>query len=153
MDSQDIAMSTTPTDTTTEMPVALNNVTTPEQVDVQTTSEQEIEEGQLTLDVYQTADDVIVLSTIAGVKSPDLEVTLNNDLLTIRGSRTNPSEAKQEDYFYSENYWGKFSRSVIIPVDVDGDKVRAELKDGILKVVLPKATRAKTKRIKISNAR
>ena len=146
-------MSITPTDTTTEMPVAPTNVAAPEQIEVQNTSEQEVEEGQLTLDVYQTADDVIVLSTIAGVKSPDLEVTLNNDLLTIRGSRTNPSDAKQEDYFYSENYWGKFSRSVIIPVDVDGDKVRAELKDGILKVVLPKATRAKTKRIKISSGR
>ncbi|MFO0704707.1 MAG: Hsp20/alpha crystallin family protein [Candidatus Andersenbacteria bacterium] len=123
------------------------------QVPVTQTQESEEEEGQLTIDVYQTPDDVVVLSTIAGVKSADLEITLNNDLLTIRGSRTNPAEAKQEDYFYQENYWGTFSRSVILPVDVDGDKVRAELKDGVLKVLLPKATKAKTKRIKVSSAR
>ena len=116
-------------------------------------SKTEDEEGQLTLDIYQTADDVVVLSTIAGVKPADLEVTLNNDLLTIRGSRSNPAEAKQEDYFYQENYWGKFSRSVILPVDVDGDKVRAELKDGVLKVLCPKATRAKTKRIRVAASR
>jgi HSP20 family protein len=113
----------------------------------------EEEEGQLTLDVYQTPDDVVILSTIAGVKPADLEVTLNNDLLTIRGSRSNPSEAKPEDYFYTENYWGKFSRSVILPVDVDGDKVRAELKDGVLRVTAPKATKAKTKRIRVATSR
>lgn len=117
----------------------------------ETTTEEE--EGQLTLDVYQTPDDVVILSTIAGVKPADLEVTLNNDLLTIRGSRSNPSDAKPEDYFYTENYWGKFSRSVILPVDVDGDKVRAELKDGVLKVVAPKATKAKTKRIRVATSR
>jgi HSP20 family protein len=122
------------------------------EVQDQTATETE-EEGQLTIDVYQTPDDVIVLSTIAGVKSADLEITLNNDLLTVRGKRSNPAEAKPEDYFYQENYWGSFSRSVILPVDVDGDKVRAELKDGILKVMLPKATRAKTKRIKVLNGR
>ena len=124
-----------------------------EQIQVTQTQDTEEEEGQLTIDVYQSPDDVVVLSTIAGVKSPDLEITLNNDLLTIRGSRTNPAEAKQEDYFYQENYWGNFSRSVILPLDVDGDKVRAELKDGVLKVILPKATKAKTKRIKVSNPR
>lgn len=122
-------------------------------VEVETTTDTGEEEGQLTLDIYQTPDDVMVISTIAGVKSADLEVTLNNDLLTIRGERTNPSDAAQEDYFYQENYWGKFSRSVILPVDVDGDKVRAEIKDGVLRVILPKATRAKTKKIKVTNSR
>jgi len=122
-------------------------------IEVETTESAAEEEGQLTLDIYQTPDDVVVISTIAGVKGADIEVTLNNDLLTIRGSRVNPAEAKQEDYFYQENYWGKFSRSVILPVDVDGDKVRAELKDGVLKVLLPKATRAKTKKIKVTSSR
>lgn len=141
------------------MPKTNQNITTTkpntapaEQVSVNTTQETE-EEGQLTIDVYQTPDDVVVLTTIAGVRAADLEITLNNDLLTIRGSRTNPSDAKPEEYFYQENYWGNFSRSVILPVDVDGDKVRAEMKDGVLKVLLPKATKAKTKRIKVVNGR
>ena len=124
-----------------------------EEVEVAQSEQENEEEGQLTLDVYQTPDDVVVLSTIAGVKSADLEVTLNNDLLTIRGARQNPADVAQENYFYQENYWGKFSRSVILPVDVDGDKVRAELKDGVLRVVLPKATKAKTKKIKVASTR
>lgn len=124
-----------------------------EEIAVDNQNTEEEEEGQLTIDVYQTPDDVVVLSTIAGVKSSDLEITLNNDLLTIRGARTNPSDAKPEEYFHQENYWGSFSRSVILPVDVDGDKVRAEMKDGVLKVLLPKATRAKTKTIKVTNSR
>jgi HSP20 family protein len=144
MKTTDQTLSYTPSQENSAQDVAL---------EVKNTSQTEEEEGQLTIDVYQTPDDVVVLSTIAGVKNADLEITLNNDLLTIRGSRSNPAEAKQEDYFYQENYWGNFSRSVILPVDVDGDKVRAELKDGVLKVLLPKATKAKTKKIKVINGR
>jgi HSP20 family protein len=144
MKTTDQTLSYTPSQETPAQDAAL---------EVKNTGQTEEEEGQLTIDVYQTPDDVVVLSTIAGVKNADLEITLNNDLLTIRGSRSNPADAKQEDYFYQENYWGNFSRSVILPVDVDGDKVRAELKDGVLKVLLPKATKAKTKKIRVSNAR
>ena len=129
-----------------ETPVATGTET--EKTDVETE-----DEGQLTIDVYQTPNDVVVLTTIAGVRSADLEITLNNDLLTIRGARQNPADAKAEDYFYQENYWGNFSRSVILPVDVDVDRVRAELKDGILKVLLPKTTKAKTKRIRVTNGK
>lgn len=130
-----------------EQPTAIEATET-EKTDVETE-----DEGQLTIDVFQTPNDVVVLTTIAGVRSADLEITLNNDLLTIRGVRENPAAAKTEDYFYQENYWGNFSRSVILPVDVDGDRVRAELKDGILKVLLPKTTKAKTKRIKVINGK
>ena len=153
LDLEQTLTSTPMNESTTTAEVPATDVEATEDIAVATSQETEEEEGQLTIDVYQTPDDVVVLSTIAGVKSADLEITLNNDLLTIRGSRTNPSTAKQEDYFYQENYWGTFSRSVILPVDVDGDKVRAELKDGVLKVLLPKATKAKTKRIKVSAPR
>jgi len=146
--NQENTMSTTQSPTT---PSITKDTAAAPEVNVDSPSEEE--EGQLTIDVYQTPDDVVVLSTIAGVKTAELEITLNNDLLTVRGTRENPADVKQEDYFYQENYWGNFSRSVILPVDVDGDKVRAELKDGVLKIVLPKATRAKTKKIKVSNGR
>ncbi len=132
---------------------AIEQTSAIEATDTEKTDVETEDEGQLTIDVYQTPNDVVVLTTIAGVRSADLEITLNNDLLTIRGARQNPAEAKVEDYFYQENYWGNFSRSVILPVDVDGDRVRAELKDGILKVLLPKTTKAKTKRIKVINGK
>jgi|SRR3990167_2048199 len=108
-------------------------------------------EGQLTLDVYQTKDNVVIKSTIAGVKSEDLDITIANDMVTIKGERKKEEEAKEEDYFYQECYWGSFSRSIILPVDIDVEGVEADLKDGILTVILPKAAKAKTKKIKIKS--
>jgi HSP20 family protein len=106
-------------------------------------------EGQLTIDMYQTKDNVIIKSTIAGVKPEDIDVTIANDMVTIRGERKRDFEASSEDYFYQECYWGSFSRSVVLPVDVDIENVSADLKDGILTVILPKAAKAKAKKIRV----
>jgi HSP20 family protein len=106
-------------------------------------------EGQLTIDMYQTKDNVIIKSTIAGVKPEDIDVTIANDMVTIRGERARDFEASSEDYFYQECYWGSFSRSVVLPVDVDIENVSADLKDGILTVILPKAAKAKAKKIRV----
>ena len=106
-------------------------------------------EGQLTIDMYQTKDNVIIKSTIAGVKPEDIDVTIANDMVTVRGERKRDFEASSEDYFYQECYWGSFSRSVVLPVDVDIDNVEADLKDGILTVILPKAAKARAKKIKV----
>jgi HSP20 family protein len=106
-------------------------------------------EGQLTIDMYQTKDNVIIKSTIAGVKPDDIDITIANDMVTIRGERSRDFEASAEDYFYQECYWGSFSRSVVLPVDVDIENVAADLKDGILTVVLPKAAKAKAKKIRV----
>jgi len=106
-------------------------------------------EGQLTIDMFQTKDNVVIKSTIAGVKPEDVDVTIANDMVTIRGERTRDFEASSEDYFYQECYWGSFSRSVVLPVDVDIESVAADLKDGILTVILPKAAKAKAKKIKV----
>jgi HSP20 family protein len=106
-------------------------------------------EGQLTIDMYQTKDNVIIKSTIAGVRPEDIDVTIANDMVTIRGERKRDFEASSEDYFYQECYWGSFSRSVVLPVDVDIENVGADLKDGILTVILPKAAKAKAKKIKV----
>src|SRR5258708_35734229 len=106
-------------------------------------------EGQLTIDMYQTKDNVIIKSTIAGVRPEDIDVTIANDMVTIRGERKRDFEASSEDYFYQECYWGSFSRSVVLPVDVDIENVGADLKDGILTVILPKAAKAKARKIKV----
>lgn len=106
-------------------------------------------EGQLTIDMYQTKDNVIIKSTIAGVRPEDIDVTIANDMVTIRGERKRDFEASSEDYFYQECYWGSFSRSVVLPVDVDIENVEADLKDGVLTVILPKAAKAKAKKVKV----
>jgi HSP20 family protein len=99
-------------------------------------------EGQLSVDVYQTADSLVIRSTIAGVKQDDLEITLNEDVVTIRGKRYQEDEVLKEDYFYQECYWGGFSRSIVLPVEVKAAEAKASLKNGVLTIVLPKSHRS-----------
>lgn len=106
-------------------------------------------EGQLSVDVYSTADEIVIKSTIAGVKSEEINIAINNDMLTIRGERAHEQEDAVEDYYYQECYWGGFSRSIILPLEVEADKVAASLKNGVLTIRLPKAKKAKSISIKI----
>lgn len=108
-------------------------------------------DGQLTIDVYQTPTEIVIKSTIAGVKSDAIDISMTNDMITIKGSRKKDEEAKEEDYYYQECYWGPFSRSIILPVDVEVDKAEAEMKNGILTIRLPKIEKVKTKKIMIKS--
>ncbi|HPI67042.1 MAG TPA: Hsp20/alpha crystallin family protein [bacterium] len=108
-------------------------------------------EGQLSVDVYQTQDEVIIKSTIAGVKPEDIDISIDNDTLTIRGSRQLEEIVAQEDYFYQECYWGGFSRSVVLPLEVKSEEVEATLKNGVLTIVLPKAKKNKSFAVKVKS--
>jgi len=102
------------------------------------------EEGQLAVDVAETAQEIIVISTIAGALTDTLEVSVHNDLLTIRGQRKPPASIKDSlSYFHKECFWGKFSRTIVLPVEVKGDLADAEYKNGILIVRIPKERRDK----------
>ncbi|MCX6779838.1 MAG: Hsp20/alpha crystallin family protein [Candidatus Magasanikbacteria bacterium] len=94
-------------------------------------------EGQLAIDVVQTQDEVIIVAPMAGCKAQNLELHLQNDVLTIRGERQSPFTV-DSDFFYRECYWGKFSRTIVLPVEVKVEMARAEFKNGILIVALPK---------------
>lgn len=107
------------------------------------------QEGQLTIDVYQTDSDIVIKSTIAGVKPEDLDIQINNDMVTVRGERRKEDEVRDEDYYYQECYWGAFSRSIILPVDVEANKAEAIMKNGILTLRLPKAETAKARKIQV----
>ncbi len=106
-------------------------------------------EGQLTIDVYQTENEIVIKSTIAGVRPEDLDVSINNDMVTIKGERKNEEEVMGENYYYQECYWGQFSRSVVLPVEVLAEKAEASLKNGILTIRLPKADMTKAKKIQV----
>lgn len=106
-------------------------------------------EGQLTIDVYQNEDSIVIKSTIAGVKPEDLDVSINNDMVTIKGERRNDEEVTPENYYYQECYWGAFSRSIVLPVDVISEKSEASLKNGILTIKLPKADSTRSKKIQV----
>lgn len=106
-------------------------------------------EGQLTLDVYQTPNEIVVESAVAGVDPEDLDINVTTDSITIRGKRQRNKIIKEEDYFYRECYWGRFARSVILPQEVDPENASVNFKNGILTVHLPKMSRRKTKKLKV----
>jgi len=107
-------------------------------------------DGQLTIDVYQTSDEIIIESPIAGVRPEDLDISITAESVTIKGSRHHERKAKEEDYFYQETYWGRFSRSVILPQEVDAERSDASVKNGVLTIRLPKLNRQKSKKIKVN---
>ena len=107
------------------------------------------EEGQLTIDVYQSGDFIVVKSIIGGARSDDLDISITSDMVTIRGARKNPDEVKAGDYYYQECFWGNFSRSVILPCDIRTDKVKAAIKNGILTIKLPKIEKNSSMKIKV----
>lgn len=106
-------------------------------------------EGQLTIDVYQTPADIVIKSTIAGVNPEDLDITITNDMVTIKGKREKDEVIAEGEYYYQECYWGAFSRSVILPVDVEAEKAEATMKNGILTIKLPKIEKIKTRKIRV----
>lgn len=107
------------------------------------------DEGQLSIDVFQTPDSLVVKSTIAGVKPGDIDISINNDMLTIRGQRQIQEKISEENYLIKECYWGGFSRSIILPLEVEVEKVEAALDNGVLTIILPKAKSAKQFSIKV----
>lgn len=103
----------------------------------QSTEIEEHHEGRLSVDVAESATEIIIIAPTAGALKENIELHLHNDLLTIRGERTNPISVDAA-YHFAECYWGKFSRSIVLPADVHLNMARAEYKHGLLIVSLPK---------------
>ena len=111
------------------------------------------QEGQLAIDVYKNkeGDTLIIQATIAGVKDADLEIHITNESVTIKGERNRKEEIEDKNYLYQECFWGSFSRSIILPFEVDAEASTAILKNGILTIKMPKMdTSKKTKKLKVS---
>lgn len=110
---------------------------------------QEQAEGSLTVDVYRDDGDIVIQSTIAGATSADIDISILNDMVTIKGARQPESKVRANNYYYQELYWGPFSRSIILPEEVDADGAKASMKNGILSIRLPTIEKAKTRKLKI----
>ncbi len=111
----------------------------------------ETTEGQLALDIYQTQNEIVVVAPIAGVKLADINVSVTEDVLTIKGNRYLEFDIPDEDYFTQECFWGDFSRSVVLPAAVDTTRISATFKDAVLKISIPKTERTKTKIVRIKS--
>ncbi|NCD00613.1 Hsp20/alpha crystallin family protein [bacterium] len=108
-------------------------------------------EGQLAIDVYETEKNIIIKSTIAGVEPENLNISLSNDMLTIKGKRDIVfNEIMNEDTcLYQECYWGPFSRSVILPTEIDESNIDAVLENGVLTITLSKIEKAEKIEVRI----
>ncbi len=98
------------------------------------------DEGALSVDVYEHPEAIVVRAPIAGVKPADLDLSLHNDMLTIRGKRSPAPENAERIVLHQECHWGAFSRSIILSAPVRADEAAASLIDGVLTITLPKAT-------------
>lgn len=106
-------------------------------------------EGQLAVDVFQTEDDIVLKAPLAGVKPEDLELSITDEVVTIKGERKEAEEIQRENYLAQECYWGAFARSYVLPVAVTSEKAQATLKNGILTIRIPKQEKTKAKKIEI----
>lgn len=111
----------------------------------------EEEEGELTIDMYQDNDNVIIKTMVAGVKPEDLDVDISRDMVTIRGKREESHEVENQDYFSRELYWGSFSRTITLPTEINIDEAQAEEKHGLLTLVLPKTDKGKKAKLKVKS--
>ena len=105
--------------------------------------------GQLAVDVYETKDKLVVKARTAGVNKNDLDVSISDNTLSIRGTLSAGNEDDVENYFVQECYWGEFSRSIALPVPVKEDEIEAMLKDGVLTISFAKVKQDTVKKIEV----
>jgi len=102
-----------------------------------------VKEGELAVDVYQMEGAVVIQAAIAGVKMEDIIIEVQNDMVTIKGNRHPPTIIPEENYLYKECFWGPFSRTIVLPFEVDADAAQAMFQQGVLTVTMPQFTRGR----------
>jgi HSP20 family protein len=107
------------------------------------------QQGQLALDVYQTPTHIVIVAPVAGVKLDDINVSITEDILTIKGKRNQAIKIPEENYFTQECFWGDFSRAIVLPAAIDSTKISASFKDAVLRISIPKTQQSKTKIVRI----
>ena len=111
--------------------------------------EEENEEAELSVDVYQTANDIVIQTMVAGVRPEDLELSIARDTITIRGKREESRSIDEDNYFTKELYWGRFSRTISLPAEVEPEEVEATEKHGLLTVKNKKVDKEKKNTVRI----
>ena len=112
-------------------------------------TEEDVGDGQLTVDVYQTPVDIVIKTMVAGVRPEDLDISITRDMVTIRGKREGERNINDGDYFHKELYWGTFSRAIILPQEVDVEEADAVEKHGLLIIRLPKLNKDKETKLRV----
>ncbi len=113
--------------------------------------EEEEDEGQLTVDLYQTPTDIVVQTMISGVQPDNLAITITREMITIKGKREENRSINEENYFIKELFWGSFSRTISLPEEVDPEEATAVEKHGLLIIKLPKINKNKLTNLKVKS--
>lgn len=119
-----------------------------EENDLAEAAEEEVG-GELAVDVYQTPDAIVVKALVAGVQPQSIDIALTREMLTISGRREDERESEDDNYFQRELYWGSFSRTILLPEEIDVDLAEATEKHGILMIRLPKINKKKQTKLKV----
>ena len=114
-------------------------------------TEEEVQEGELSVDIYQTPDAIVVKALVAGVNPSNIDISLTRDMITIRGNREEHKETTGENYFYRELFWGSFTRTILLPEEVDVDAADASTNHGILVIRLPKINKERQTKLKVKS--
>jgi HSP20 family molecular chaperone IbpA len=108
-------------------------------------------EGELAIDVYQTSTHIIIKAMIAGVRPEDLDISITRDLVTLRGKRERHTEGLSGDFFFQELYWGTFSRTIVLPQEVEIEEAEATEKHGLLTIKLPKLDKGRQAKLRVKS--
>lgn len=108
-------------------------------------------DGQLTVDVYQTPDEIVIRTMVAGVKPDDLDINITRDMVAIRGRREESSDSLDQDYFHKELYWGSFSRTIMLPEEIEVEEAEAVERHGLLTIKLPKIDKSKQNKLRVKS--
>ncbi len=110
-----------------------------------------MEEGELSVDVYQTPAEIIIEAMVAGVKPEDLHLSITRDMVIIKGRRDGNAHISDDDYFYKELYWGAFSRTILLPHEIEIEEAEAVEKHGLLILRMPKVDKARQTKLKVKS--
>ncbi|MEK7090652.1 MAG: Hsp20/alpha crystallin family protein [Patescibacteria group bacterium] len=107
------------------------------------------EDAQLSIDMYQNPAEIIIQAMVAGVRPEDLDVSITQDMVTIKGRRAYQHQVTEDNFYYRELYWGTFTRSILLPQEVDAEESQATIKHGVLNIRLPKLDKARIQKLKV----
>ncbi|MFA6095317.1 MAG: Hsp20/alpha crystallin family protein [Candidatus Paceibacterota bacterium] len=108
-------------------------------------------EAELSVDVYQTPEEIVLRTMCAGVRPEDLDINITRDMVTIRGRREEASEESGTDYFHKELYWGSFARTIMLPEEIEVEEAEAVEKHGLLTIRLPKVDKSKKNKLRVKS--
>ncbi|MCF7815994.1 MAG: Hsp20/alpha crystallin family protein [Candidatus Pacebacteria bacterium] len=113
--------------------------------------EEDDQDGELPIDMYQTRDTIVIRALVAGVSPDDLNISITRDMVTLKGQREEVQEVPDEDYYHRELFWGSFSRSILLPEEIVIDEAEARERHGYLEIILPKLDKGRSAKLTVKS--